>query len=119
MKLQETQLEILMESLVQSRCSPVIIPLEACIHIEVCIHHFMQSPSKSIVRSKQLKKWNQLNKTHQNPTPVEFFLMLMYVSMLKSLSRKLKLDKPLYAKSVKKRRPVKTAAESDSAQREP
>ena len=108
-----------MESLMQSCCSPVIIPLEACIHIEVCIHHFMQSPSKSSVWSKQLKKRNQLKKNHQNPVPVEFFLMLMFVSMLKSLSRELKLDKPLYAKSIKKRHLVKTAAESESARQEP
>ena len=101
-----------MASLMQSRCSPVIIPLEARIHIEVCIHHFMQSPSKSSVWSKQLKKRNQLKKNHQNPVPVEVFLML-------KLGGTLKLDKPLYAKSVKKRHPVKTAVESESAPREP
>ena len=69
----------------------------------------MQSPSKSVVQSKQLQ--NQHDESYRNPVPVEFFLMLKLGGMLK-------LDFPLYAKSVKKRRMVETAAESESARRE-
>ena len=98
-----------MESLMQSRCSPVIIPIEACIHIEVCIHHFMKSPSKSVLQSKQLQNPNQHNKSHQNPVPVEVFLML-------KLGGKLKLDESLYEKSVKKRRSGQIIKEIGSVQ---
>ena len=54
----------------------------------------MQSLSKSVIQSKQLQNLNQHNKSHWNPVPVEVFLML-------KLGGTLKLDKPLYAKSVK------------------
>ena len=69
----------------------------------------MKSPSKSGLGSKQLKNLNQHNKSHQNPVPVEVFLMLKLVHILK-------LDKPLYAKSVKKGHSGQIIEEIESVQ---